>query len=74
MTVSVRCTPEWHARWVAAAAEEQRSLSNAIALVMNRWADEVLEKKRRRLAAQAAREQPGAAPEAPAGERAAQEP
>jgi len=65
MTVSVRCTPEWHARWVEAAAEEQRSLSNAIALVMNRWADEVLEKKRRRLAAQAAREQPGAE----AGER-----
>ena len=57
MTISVRCTPEWRARWMEAAEEEQRSLSNAIALVMNRWADEVLERKRQRLAARARREQ-----------------
>lgn len=56
MTISVRCTPEWHARWVEAAEEEQRSLSNAVALVMNRWADEVLERKRQRLAARAERD------------------
>lgn len=50
----MRCTPEWHARWVEAAEEEQRSLSNAVARVMNRWADDVLERKRQRLAARAA--------------------
>jgi len=63
MTISVRCTPEWHARWAEAAAEEQRSLSNAVALVMNRWAEEVLERKRQRLAARAAQlEGPPASP------------
>jgi uncharacterized protein (DUF1778 family) len=65
LSVNVRCAPEWRARWLEAAEEEHRTLSNAIAVAMNRWADEVLERKRRRLLAaerQRAHEEAGGPP------------